>query len=175
MRQGYVKDFLKSNAYEIQNHFDVITMLKIYSDAILKYDMDMDSMIQLQQLKQGGAVGSAPKRRDQEWDRFAEYAKFLTDFATMHERFSSDPTCDLTQFMSTTGGSLSPSSESIYQQAMEAQNRAISEGATKTKVDRATVIRNEIADFNRLQELAKRRVELTQVIKKRMQGQSQQS
>ena len=55
---------------------------------------------------------------------------------------------------------------------MEAQNRAIQEGAAKTKVDRAAVIRSEIADFNSLQELAKRRAELTQAITKRMHSQS---
>ena len=71
LRQQEVKDFLKSNAHEIQNHFDALTMLKIYSDSILEYDMDMDSMIQLEHLKQGGAVGSGPKRREQEWERFA--------------------------------------------------------------------------------------------------------
>ena len=46
LRQGHVKEFLEKNAYEIRNHFDVLTMLKIYSDSILVYNMDMDGVIQ---------------------------------------------------------------------------------------------------------------------------------
>ena len=46
LRQGHVKEFLEKNAYEIRNHFDVLTMLKIYSDSILEYNMDMDGVIQ---------------------------------------------------------------------------------------------------------------------------------
>ena len=114
LRQGHVKDLLAKNAYEIKNHFDVLTMLKIYSESMLEYNMDMDNMIQFQNVSESGKVGGSPKPLGKEWNRYAEYAKFLTDFATMSEKFNNDPECDLRQFMSTAGGKLSASSESIY-------------------------------------------------------------
>ena len=72
----------------------------------------------------------------------------------MSEKFTSDPKCDLTKFMFTAGDKLSASSESIYQRAMNEQNAKISAETARTKVDRAAIIRGEIAEFNRLQELS---------------------
>lgn len=107
-------------------------------------------------------------RSEEEWDQLAHVAKFFADYKDANKYLKAQPnTADMTEFLSRHSESAdSADHASIWQKALKKKNDFVKEQKLIKKVDRHGIIRSQLADFNKIQEMSQQRDKLVQQLER---------
>lgn len=154
------KMWLLNHKYEIDNHFTIFDWCKIYSEALLDQELDMNLILKAVEGENTGF--KSYERTDKEWTQLAQVAKFFADFKDANKYLKRDCNAgEMTEFLTKhTERSDSSDHASIWQKALHMKNEFLKEQKQKNTIDRSEIIRTQLADFNRLQDLSRKRDDL---------------
>jgi len=95
-------DWLVEHKYELENHFTVFDWLRVYSDSIQKYDMDMNLTLLMEKADREGADFTGSEgRSSEEWKELADVAKYLVDYQEAHLSFKPEFLAEAPDFLAT--------------------------------------------------------------------------
>lgn len=135
-----IHEFLFDKKYEIDHHMTDFDKVKMIGDSICKYDLNMSAL--------------AGERSESEWDSTGEYAKFVTDMATGLRDARSRCEFDAIEFIETQDIDTLQAA-TFYHAARAERERLLSERDAEHSVDRHSVIKKSINNFNDLQNAVK--------------------
>ena len=144
--------YLLEHKYEIDNHFSVFDWLKIYSEALLDQDLDMNQILKVVESEGIGLKAKAHNRSSEEWTQLGEAAKYLVSYRQAAQSISTEQSFpEMAEFLSKQVNLPGDATHaSIWQKALAKKNEFLQEQKAKSSVKRNEIIRSQLADFNRI-------------------------
>ena len=84
--------------YEIENHFTTFDWLKIYTEAIQDYGLDMDRTLRI--VSQETGVNLKNGKSAEEWAQLAEVAKYLVTYKETAKKMKKESFPEISEFLS---------------------------------------------------------------------------